>query len=290
MTTAELLKKIRRIEIQTKSLTKQFFSGQYHSSFKGRGMTFSEVREYQIGDEVRTIDWNVTARFNDTYVKVFEEERELLVMLVVDISGSIDFGTQQQTKKELALEVMAILAFSAVENNDKVGALFIADGVEKFIAPGKGRKHALYILREFIEFTPKSRETHLAKGLEFFVNSMKRRSTCFIISDFLDNHPFNQSLLVVNKKHDLVALQITDYAEDHLPDIGIVQWINAESNTYEWVNTSDKNTRALFERKRKEQKEKINDTFKKSGIAHAVLQTGQDFVPTMIQLFKRHAK
>lgn len=290
MTTTELLQKIRRIEIQTKSLTKQFFSGQYHSSFKGRGMTFSEVREYQIGDEVRTIDWNVTARFDGTFVKVFEEERELLVMLIADISGSIDFGNGHQTKKELTLEVMAILAFSAVENNDKVGAIFIADGVEKFIAPGKGRKHALFILREFIDFEPTSLETHLAKGLEFFVNSMKRRSTCFIISDFMDNHPIEKALLVVQKKHDLVALQITDFSEDILPDIGIVQMMNTETNAYHWVNTSDKKTRDLFAQKRLEQQASLQAMFKKSGIAYANLHTGQDFVPTMIQLFKRHRK
>lgn len=290
MTTTELLEKIRRIEIKTKGLTKQFFTGQYHSSFKGRGMTFSEVREYQLGDEVRTIDWNVTARFRSPYVKVFEEERELVVMLLVDISGSTNFGTGGKSKKELALELMAVLAFSAVENNDKVGAMFISDGVEKYVAPNKGKKHVLAILLEFIEFEAKSKETNLVKGLEFFRKCMKKRTVCFVISDFIDQHPFENALALLKRKHDVIALRIQDQAEYTLPDLGLMQLYNAETGKTNWVNTSDKKTRLLFEEQAKAQVENLSATFKRVGIANEIMDTSEDYIPKLVKLFQRHKK
>ena len=290
MTTTELLEKIRRIEIKTKGLTKQFFTGQYHSSFKGIGMTFSEVREYQLGDEVRTIDWNVTARFRSPYVKVFEEERELVVMLLVDISGSTNFGTGGKTKKELAIELMAVLAFSAIENNDKVGAMFIADGVEKYVAPGKGKKHVLYILREFIEFEAKSKTTNLVKGLEFFRNCMKKRSVCFVISDFIDEHPMESALALLKRKHDMIALRIQDEAEYILPDLGLIQLYNAETGTTNWVNTSDKKTRQRFEEQALAQSETLTALFKRIGIQQEVINTSEDYIPKLVHLFQRHKK
>jgi uncharacterized protein (DUF58 family) len=213
MNTGELLKKIRRLEIKTKGLTKQVFSGEYHSAFKGKGMAFSEVRDYQLGDEVRTIDWNVTARFNSPFVKVFEEERELTVMLIIDVSGSKEFGTGEKSKKELALEIAAVLAFSAVNNNDKVGAVFISDSVEKYISAEKGLKHALIILRELIEFKPLSKGTNLNEGLKFFRNTQKKRCISFVISDFIDSNDFMEGLKVSKKKHDMVAIRINDKAE-----------------------------------------------------------------------------
>ena len=229
METKELIKKIQRLEIKTKGLTKHIFSGEYHSAFKGRGMTFSEVRDYQFGDEVRTIDWNVTARFNDPYVKVFDEERELTVMLIIDISGSEDFGTTEKTKKDLALELAAVLSFSAISNNDKVGAIFVSDKMEKYIAPGKGKKHALIILRELIEFKPTSTGTNISEGLKFFRNTQKKRSIAFVLSDFMDSNNYMEALKVARRKHDMVALRLVDDAEKNLPSMGIVQLFNAET-------------------------------------------------------------
>jgi uncharacterized protein (DUF58 family) len=287
MTTAELLQKIRRIEIQTKGLTKQFFTGQYHSSFKGRGMTFSEVREYQIGDEVRTIDWNVTARFNGPYVKVFEEERELVVMLIVDISGSTQFGSGDKSKKELALELMAVLAFSAVENNDKVGAIFVSDGVEKFIPPGKGKKHALFILRSFIDYTPTSKHTNLKEGFTFFRNAMKKRTICFVISDFMDDHNFENALALLKRKHDLVALRVYDEAETILPDLGLIQLYNAETGLTNWVNTSNPTTRSQFALQASRNAMELEETFKKLGVNYQSIETKEDYIPKLIRLFKK---
>lgn len=287
MTTAELLQKIRRIEIQTKGLTKQFFTGQYHSSFKGRGMTFSEVREYQIGDEVRTIDWNVTARFNGPYVKVFEEERELVVMLIVDISGSTLFGSGEKSKKELALELMAVLAFSAVENNDKVGAIFVSDGVEQFIPPGKGKKHALFILRSFIDYKPTSSHTNLKEGFTFFRNAMKKRSICFVISDFMDDHNFENALALLKRKHDLVALRVYDEAETILPDLGLVQLYNAETGMTNWVNTSNAAIRSQFALQATRNAMYLEETFKKLGVNYQSIETKEDYIPKLIRLFKK---
>lgn len=288
MNTTELLQKIRRIEIRTKGLTKQFFTGQYHSSFKGKGMTFSEVREYQIGDEVRTIDWNVTARYNSPFVKVFEEERELVVMLMVDISASTVFGTGERSKKELALELMAVLAFSAVENNDKVGAMFVSDRVEKFIPPAKGKKHALSILRTFIDYKPLSEKTNLNEGFTFFRNSMKKRSICFIISDFMNEQQVEQNLFLLRKKHDLIALGLADKGEAELPDLGLVQMYNAETGYTNWVNTSDVSVRKDYENSYNEQQQQLMEMFQKTGVTYQPIDTNEDYIPTLIRLFKRH--
>lgn len=288
MTTTELLQKIRRIEIRTKGLTKQFFTGQYHSSFKGRGMTFSEVRDYQIGDEVRTIDWNVTARYNAPYVKVFEEERELVVMLMVDISESTVYGTGERSKKELALELMAVMAFSAVENNDKVGAMFVSDQVEKFIPPAKGKKHALSILRTFIDYKPISQKTNLNEGFAFFRNCMKKRSICFVISDFMTEQNLEQSISLLRKKHDLIALGLTDKGEAQLPDLGLIQMYNAETGYTNWVNTSDQSVREEYENTYLKQQAELTEMFSRLGIQYEPLDTNEDYIPQLIRLFKRH--
>ena len=251
-------------------------------------MTFSEVRDYQIGDEVRTIDWNVTARYNAPYVKVFEEERELVVMLMVDISESTVFGTGERSKKELALELMAVLAFSAVENNDKVGAMFVSDRVEKFIPPAKGKKHALSILRTFIDFKPISQKTDLNEGFTFYRNAMKRRSICFVISDFMNEQNLEQRISLLRKKHDLIALALMDKGEAHLPDVGLVQMHNAETGFTNWVNTSDASVRVDYEKTYLKQQAELIDLFTRLGINHQLLDTNEDYIPKLIRLFKRH--
>jgi uncharacterized protein (DUF58 family) len=287
MNTTELLEKIHRIEITTKGLTKQFFNGHYHSSFKGRGMTFDEVREYQIGDEVRTIDWNVTARFNGPFVKVFEEERELVVMLFVDMSASMYCGSGNKTKKELALELMAVLGFSAIANDDKVGALFVSDGVEKFIPANKGRKHLLYILRSFIDFEPVHKQTNLNKGFEFFRNCMKKRTICFVISDLLDTHAMEDGLSLVHRKHDVIALRITDPSEEFLPDLGLVKLYNSETGVSNWVNTSSHEVQKKFSESKRKEKEQTSSMLKKLGVSNVLLSTTEDYIPKLVQLFQR---
>lgn len=286
METKELLKKIRHLEIKTKGLTKHIFSGEYHSAFKGRGMAFSEVRDYHFGDEVRTIDWNVTARFNDPYVKVFDEERELTVMLIIDVSGSEEFGTAEKTKKDLALEISAILSFSAISNNDKVGAIFVSDKVEKYIAPEKGRKHTLIILRELIDLKPKSKGTNIAEGLKYFRNTQKKRSIAFVISDFLDDNNFIEGLKVSRKKHDVVAIRIHDQAEEELPDMGIIQLFNAETGETTWVNSNSPSAKQAHREKYLEFEAKLNKEFMRSGIDYSNISTGEDFIKPLIKLFK----
>lgn len=286
METKELLKKIQRLEIKTKGLTKHIFSGEYHSAFKGRGMAFSEVRDYHFGDEVRTIDWNVTARFNDPYVKVFEEERELIVMLIIDVSGSEDFGSKEKTKKDLALELSAILAFSAISNNDKVGAIFVSDKMEKYIAPGKGKKHALVILRELIEFKPTSKGTNLSEGIKFFRNTQKKRCITFVLSDFMDANNYLESLKVARKKHDVVALRIVDGAERELPNLGVVQLFNAETGETTWVNTNNARTKEIHANNFKKFDEEVSKEFKKSGIDSATISTDEDFIKPLVKLFQ----
>jgi uncharacterized protein (DUF58 family) len=286
MQTNELLQKIKLIEIKTRGLTRHVFSGQYHSSFKGRGMAFSEVREYQVGDEVRTIDWNVTARFHTPFVKVFEEERELTVMLLIDVSGSGNFGTHEKTKKDLALEIAAVLAFSAVANNDKVGAIFISDQVEKFIAPAKGKKHALLILREMIEFQPKSKGTNLNEGLRFFRNALKKRSIAFVISDFMDTNPYTEGLSISRRKHDMIALRLVDPAEYDLPDLGMIELFNAETGQKTWVNSSSESTRQAYRSNYAAFESQVTANFSRHSIAHATLDTISDYIPTLVQLFQ----
>lgn len=286
METKELIKKIQRLDIKTKGLTKHIFSGEYHSAFKGRGMTFSEVRDYHFGDEVRTIDWNVTARFNDPYVKVFDEERELTVMLIIDISGSENFGTTEKTKKDLALELAAVLAFSAISNNDKVGAIFVSDKVEKYIAPAKGKKHALIILRELIEFKPTSAGTNISEGLKFFRNTQKKRSIAFVLSDFMDSNNFMEALKVARRKHDMVALRLIDEAEKYLPAMGIVQLFNAETGQTTWVNSSSQKAQELHTQNFNRFEEQLNKEFKKSGIDNATISTNEDFIKPLVKLFQ----
>ena len=287
METKEILKKIQKLEIKTKGLTKHVFSGEYHSAFKGRGMAFSEVRDYQLGDEVRTIDWNVTARFNSPFVKIFEEERELTVMLIIDVSGSSEFGSTVKSKKDLALEIAAVLAFSSISNNDKVGAIFVSDKVEKYISPEKGRNHALIILRELIEFKPENKGTNLNEALRFFRNTQKKRSIAFVISDFFDTNNFMEGMKVSRKKHDMVAIRLFDPAEFELPKMGLVQLFNAETGKTSWVNSNSVLVQDYYTKEAVLSETKIKDDFKRAGIDLATLSTEQDYIPVLMKLFQR---
>ncbi len=284
--TKALLKRVRKIEIKTRGLSTQVFSGEYHSAFKGRGMAFSEVREYQPGDEIRTIDWNVTARFNKPYIKVFEEEREMTVMLIVDVSGSENFGSQEKTKKEQIIEICAVLAFSAINNNDKVGVLFFSDQVEKFIPPKKGKSHILMIIRELLEFTPQSKGTNIKEALTYFNRVIKKKCTAFMISDFMDRG-FEDALKMTNNKHDLVALNIFDQLEDELPDVGLIQLRDAETGRQRWINTSDKEVRLNYKKEVLKRKKLQEQSFRKSGIDVANISTGESYVGPLMNLFKR---
>ena len=286
METNELLKKVRKIEIKTRGLSKQIFAGEYHSAFKGKGMTFSEVREYQYGDDIRSIDWNVTARFNHPYVKVFEEERELTVILLVDVSASKIFGTQSQLKKDLITELSAVLSFSAIQNNDKIGVILFSDKIEKFIPPKKGKTHILRIIRELINFTPEDKKTNIAEGLRYLTNVIKKRSIVFLISDFLDEN-FEDALKIANRRHDLVALKVSDKREGELPSIGLLKVKDAETEKEIWVDTSDKKVRNEYQKWWKNSEQKLDEIFMKSGIDNAKLKTGEDYVRPLINLFKR---
>jgi len=287
LSTSDLLKKVRKIEIKTRGLSNQIFSGEYHSAFKGRGMAFSEVREYQHGDEIRTIDWNVTARFNHPYVKIFEEERELTVMLLVDVSGSKEFGTQTKTKQELATEICALLAFSAIQNNDKVGVIFFTDQIEKFIPPKKGKSHILMIIRDLIDFTPESKGTDISQALKYFNNVIKKRCTAFLLSDFVCSNNFENALKIANRKHDLIALRLYDNAEEQLPNIGLVPMMDAETNAIQWVNTSSREVQKNYKIESLKHKNYLKNTFKKSGIDSAAIGTHEDYVKPLMALFKR---
>jgi len=286
MDTKELLKKVRKIEIKTRGLSNQIFSGEYHSAFKGRGMAFNEVREYQPGDEIRTIDWKVTARFNHPYVKVFEEEREMTVMLLVDVSGSKNFGTQIQLKQELATELCAVLAFSAIQNNDKVGVLFFSDQVEKFIPPKKGRSHILMIIRELIEFKPQHKGTNVAEALRYFTSAIKKRCTAFIISDFMSDSFLNE-LKIANRKHDLIALRLYDIHEEEFPDLGLIPVKDEESGLIEWVNTGDPKVRNAYKAAALERNGRLQDQFRKSGVDFTGIGTHQSYVKPLMALFKK---
>lgn len=285
METSELLKKVRKVEIKTKGLSQHIFSGEYHSMFKGRGMSFSEVREYQIGDDIRAIDWNVTARFNHPYVKVFEEERELTVMLLVDMSGSGDFGTKVQLKRELITELCAVLSFSAINNNDKVGVIFFSDIIEKFIPPKKGKIHILRIIRELIDFQPKSKGTNISKALKYLTGIIKKKCITFILSDFLDKN-FDNELKIASRKHDVVGIRIFDEKESKLPTTGIIRFLDAESGNVMWVNTSNKNIRKKYEDWSVEEIKKLTNTFKKSGVDYVSISTNENYVKPLINFFK----
>lgn len=286
METREIFKKVRKIEIKTRGLSNQIFSGHYHSVFKGRGMAFSEVREYQYGDDIRNIDWNVTARFNHPYVKVFEEERELTVMLLVDVSGSNEFGTQKQLKEEMITEISAVLAFSAIQNNDKVGVIFFSNKIEKFIPPKKGSTHILRIIRELIDFSPDNRETDIAEALRFMTNAIKKKCIAFLISDFIDSG-FDDALQIANRKHDLIALRIFDPRENSLPDVGMIRAKNAESGKTIWVDTSNKKLRQEFEASINKHENQLKALFLKSGVDNTKIATDQDYVKPLMSLFRK---
>jgi uncharacterized protein (DUF58 family) len=286
METSELLKKVRKIEIKTRGLSNQIFSGEYHSAFKGRGMTFSEVREYQPGDDIRTIDWNVTARFNNTYVKVFEEEREMTVVLLVDVSASGEFGTQKQLKQDLITELCAVLAFSSIQNNDKIGVIFFSDKIEKFIPPKKGKSHVLRIIRDLIEFKPEHKKTDIKQALKYLTNVITKRSIAFVISDFMSDD-FIDALKIANKKHDVVALQIYDKRERELPDVGFIKLVDAETGTLKWLDTSDKKVRTHFLASALKQEAYLKETFNKCGVDTTKINTAESYVTPLMNLFKR---
>jgi len=283
--TKDLLKKVRKIEIKTRGLSRQIFAGEYHSAFKGRGMTFSEVREYQYGDDIRSIDWNVTARFNHPYVKVFEEERELTVMLLIDVSASGDFGTQVQMKRALITEIAALLSFSAIENNDKIGVILFSDRIEKFIPPQKGRKHILRIIRELLECKPQSQGTDISESLRFLTNAIKKRCTAFLISDFRDKG-YARSLQIANNKHDVAALHVYDRRETSLPAVGLLRVLDAETGGERWIDTSLSRIRANYAMKWESHLEIMNEIFSRAGVDSVSLRTGEDYVKPLIRLFK----
>jgi uncharacterized protein (DUF58 family) len=282
----DIFKKVRKIEIKTRGLSNQIFSGHYHSAFKGRGMAFSEVREYQYGDDIRNIDWNVTARFNHPYIKIFEEERELTVMLLIDVSGSNEFGSKNQLKKMLIAELSAVLAFSAIQNNDKVGVIFFSDHVEKFIPPKKGTSHILRIIREVIGYEPDKRNTNIGEALKFLTSAIKKRSTAFVISDFV-SEDFEPTIRIAARKHDLIALRVTDKRENQLPSIGLVKFRDAETGKDHWVDTSSADTRAFYKYWIDKKTEQLNAVFTRNGVDNALLYTDEDFVKPLMKLFRK---
>lgn len=287
--TSDILKKVRKIEIKTRGLSQNIFAGQYHSAFKGRGMAFAEVREYQYGDDVRDIEWNVTARFQRPYVKVFEEERELTVMLLIDVSGSLDFGTSRQTKADMVTEIAATLAFSAIQNNDKIGVIFFSDRIEKYIPPQKGRKHILYIIREMLDFHPQSHKTDVGEAMEYLTRVMKRRCTAFVLSDFYSNSSFLNALQIANRKHDVVAIQVYDKRAKELPDVGLMRVKDAESGQEMYIDTSSKKLRQTHTRYWLEREENLRQTFAKSNVDWASVATDEDYVKAMMALFSQRS-
>jgi len=294
MTSEELLQKVRKIEIKTRGLSKNIFAGEYHSQFKGRGMTFSEVREYQHGDDVRSIDWNVTAKLNKPYVKVFEEERELTVMLLVDVSGSRNFGTISQTKRDMMAEIAAVLAFSTIENNDKVGCIFFSDQIEKFIPAKKGKSHVLRIIRELIDFEPQSTGTNINAALQYFSNAQKRRCTAFLISDFMDeafidsiNLKFGACpITIAASRHDLSAIQIYDHRDTELPNIGLLKLKDAETGERMWIDTAESSVRDAYAEQWQLNQQHLEQLFTKTGVNHISVRTDEDYVKALMKLFR----
>jgi len=289
METSEIIKKVRKIEIKTRGLSSNIFAGQYHSAFKGRGMAFSEVREYQFGDDVRDIDWNVTARFHRPYVKVFEEERELTVMLLIDVSGSLDFGTQKQMKRDMVTEIAATIAFSAIQNNDKIGVVFFSDKIEKYIPPKKGRKHILYIIREMLDFQPESKRTDVKQAVEFLSSIQKRRTTTFILSDFFVRTDFLKSLQIASRKHDVVAIQVYDQRAKDLPDVGLMKVVDAETGFEQYIDTSSKRLREAYHKYWMNRQTQLQETFNKSQVDNVSIATNEDFVKALMLLFKQRS-
>ena len=286
MEATELLRRVRKIEIKTRGLSKNIFAGEYHSAFKGRGMAFSEVRDYQYGDDIRNIDWNVTARFNHPYIKVYEEERELTVMLLVDVSGSRNFGTITQLKKNMITEIAAVLSFSAIQNNDKIGMIMFSSFIEKFIPPKKGRQHILRIIRELINFEPADQQTNITEALRYFTNAIKKRSTAFIISDFFDED-YEDALKIAGKKHDIIALNIYDVRETELPPVGLIRIQDAETGKLLWIDSSNKKTRENYKRWWNREQDKLVELFNRYGIDSARIRTDEDYVKPLMNLFKQ---
>ena len=289
METSDILKRVRQIEIKTRGLSNNIFAGQYHSAFKGKGMSFSEVREYQYGDDVRDIDWNVTARYTKPYVKVFEEERELTVMLLIDVSNSLDFGTVKQMKKDMVTEIAATLAFSAIQNNDKIGVIFFSDKIEKFIPPKKGRKHILYIIRELLDFKPESKRTDIKMAVEYLTNVIKKRCTTFMLSDFIDDNDYRNALTIANRKHDIVAIQVYDRRLSELPDVGLMKVRDAETGHEQWIDTSSVKLRNAHHAWWLERQQALNETFTKCNVDSVSVRTDQDYVKSLLNLFAKRS-
>jgi uncharacterized protein (DUF58 family) len=283
------LKRVRQIEIKTRGLSNNIFAGQYHSAFKGKGMSFSEVREYQYGDDVRDIDWNVTARQNKPYIKVFEEERELTVMLLIDVSNSLDFGSVKQMKKDMVTEIAATLAFSAIQNNDKIGVIFFSDRIEKFIPPKKGRKHILYIIRELLDFKPESKRTDIKMAVEYLTNVIKKRCVTFMLSDFIDDNDYRNALTIANRKHDIVAIQVYDRRLAELPDVGLMKVRDAETGHEQWIDTSSAKLRNAHHAWWKERQVRLAETFTKSNVDSVSVRTDQDYVKSLLNLFAKRS-
>lgn len=285
METSDILKKVRKIEIKTRGLSQNIFAGQYHSAFKGRGMAFSEVREYQYGDDVRDIDWNVTARFHRPYVKVFEEERELTVMLLVDVSGSLDFGTSRQLKREMVAEIAATLAFSAIQNNDKIGVILFSDRIEKYIPPKKGRKHILYLIREMLNFKPESKRTDIGMAIEFLTRVAKRRCTAFVLSDFYTRNDFEKQLQIASQKHDIASIQVYDPRAKELPDVGLLKVCDAETGHETYIDTSSKKLRQAHANYWRQRESVLRQTFVKCNVDWVSVATNEDYVRSLMLLF-----
>ena len=290
MDALELFKQGRKIEIKTRGLSSNIFAGQYHSAFKGRGMAFSEVREYQVGDDVRDIDWNVTARFRRPFVKVFEEERELTVMLLIDVSGSLDFGTTERTKREMATEMAAILAFSAIQNNDKIGVIFFSDRIEKYIPPKKGRKHILYIIHEMLDFKPESKRTNVAAAIEYLTRVMKRRCIAFVVSDFYAENSFQKELQIANSKHDVVAIQVYDQRAKTLPNVGLMKVKDAETGHEMFIDTASAKLRRAHTEYWLERMNTLKTTFAQSNVDWVSVATNEDYVKAMMLLFMQRGQ
>ena len=286
MTSDELLKRVRKIEIKTRRLSRNIFAGEYHSQFKGRGMAFSEVREYQPGDDVRSIDWNVTARLNKPYIKVFEEERELTVMLLVDVSGSRNFGTLSQMKRDMMAEVAATIAFSTIANNDKVGVIFFSDKIEKYIPAQKGKSHVLHIIRELLNYEPISKGTDMAQALQYFANAQKRHCTAFVISDFIEAGDVDKPLLIASNRHEVNAIQIYDRREEELPNVGLVKFHDAETHKNLWIDTSIDKVRYDYAQTWRDNQSKIEQLFTRTGVNHVSIRTDEDYVKALMHLFK----
>jgi len=289
METSELLKKVRQIEIKTRGLSSNIFAGQYHSAFKGRGMAFSEVREYEFGDDIRDIDWNVTARYSKPYIKIYEEERELTVMLLVDVSGSRIFGTHKALKQDIITEIAATLAFSAIQNNDKIGVIFFSNQIEKFIPPKKGKKHILYIIRELINFEPQETKTDISRVLQYLTNAIKKRCTAFVFSDYIDKGNYQHALTIANKKHDMVAIQVFDEREAEMPKIGLMKIKDAESGMEKYVDTGSSKVREAYKQWWEKRQTEMSDAFKRSRVDFVSIRTDEDYVKALIGLFNKRS-